>query len=111
MASGALTMGHARAILGIPGRENQLAARKVVLAKGLSVRETELLAKRLAKPRQGPMRQLDKKDIYINELETSLRNALGTKVAIRRGSAATNYYFSAEDSIARQPPALKKESP
>jgi ParB family chromosome partitioning protein len=98
VASGALSMGHARAILGIPGREGQLAARKTVIAKGLSVRETERLAKRLQKPGKGKKSpSVDRNDIYIKQLEDSIRRALGTKIAIRhRGSAGVIelHYFS-----------------
>jgi ParB family chromosome partitioning protein len=100
VATGALTMGHARAILGIPGREGQLAARAAVLRKGLSVRETELFAKRLGRPKKGERTIDAKKDIYINELENSLRNALGTKVAIRhhgKSGVIELHYFSGEE--------------
>jgi ParB family chromosome partitioning protein len=100
VASGALSMGHARALLGIPGSEGQLAARKAVLAKGLSVRETEQLVKRLGKaPRKHPAAE-DKNDIYIKELENSVRSALGTKVAIRhRGKSGVIelHYFSVDE--------------
>ncbi len=100
LASGALSMGHARAILGIPGRESQLAARATVLAKGLSVRETELLVKRLGKAKKDQTRKEIIKDIYINELENAMRNALGTKVSIRhhgKGGVIELHYFSVEE--------------
>jgi len=100
LASGALSMGHARALLGIPGREGQLAARKTVLAKGLSVRETEQLVRRLGKTTARRPATETRKDIYINELENSIRHALGTKVAIRHhgGSGVIElHYFSIEE--------------
>lgn len=100
LAAGALSMGHARAILSIPGREGQLAARKVVLAKGLSVRETERLVKQLGRGPRKESGQIDKKDIYIKELEESIRRALGTKVAIRhRGKRGVIelHYFSVDE--------------
>ena len=100
VASGVLSMGHARAILGIAGRDGQLAARSAVLAKGLSVRETELFVKRLARPRKKKPGFDDKKDIYIKELESSLRNALGTKVMIRhhgKGGVIELHYFSVDE--------------
>lgn len=100
VASGALSMGHARALLAIPGRDGQLAARRIVVAKGLSVRETEKLVKRLGRPTKaaGPVNQ--KKDIYINELEDSIRRALGTKVAIRHSGkrgVIELHYFSVDE--------------
>jgi ParB family chromosome partitioning protein len=99
VASGALTMGHARAILGLTGSQAQLAARTTVIAKGLSVRETERLVRRLAAP--APRKREAKSDdnsIYIKNLEESLRRALGTKIAIRHhGSSGVIelHYFSA----------------
>jgi ParB family chromosome partitioning protein len=100
LASGKLTMGHARAILGIPSREGQLAARGTVLARGLSVRETEQLVKRLGRPRKDKPAVNQEKDIYIKELENSIRNALGTKVAIRhhgKHGVIELHYFSVEE--------------
>lgn len=100
LIAGTLSMGHARAILGIPDRAGQMAARAAVLAKGLSVRETELLVKRQGRPkRERPGNEI-KKDIYINELENSMRSALGTKVTIRhqgKGGVIELHYFSVEE--------------
>jgi ParB family chromosome partitioning protein len=100
LAAGTLSMGHARARLGIPDRASQLDARAAVLAKGLSVRETELLAKRLGRPKKGGEDKEVKKDIYINELESSIRGALGTKVTIRhhgKRGVIELHYFSVEE--------------
>jgi ParB family transcriptional regulator, chromosome partitioning protein len=100
VASGALSMGHARALLGIAGREAQLAARAAVLTKGLSVRETELLVKRLIKPRKKKQGVGNENNIYIKELENSLRNAVGTKVTIRhqgKSGVIELHYFSVEE--------------
>ena len=100
VASGALSMGHARALLAIPGREGQLAARKIVVAKGLSVRETEKLVKKLGRPTKAAGSGEAKKDIYIKELEDSIRRALGTKVAIRhsgRRGVIELHYFSVDE--------------
>ena len=115
LGSGALSMGHARAILGIPGREGQMEARRLILAKGLSVRETELLVKRLSRPNRHPPSIAHKKDIYINDLESSLRRTLGTKVLIRhrgKGGVIELHYFSLEelDSLVNRL-RQEKESP
>ena len=100
VATGTLSMGHARAILGIPDRDGQLLARAAVLAKGLSVRETELLVKRLGKAKKETAGKETKKDIYINELENSIRSALSTKVTIRhhgKSGVIELHYFSVEE--------------
>ena len=100
LASGALSMGHARAILGVPDRAGQIAIRDAVLAKGLSVRETEALVKRLGRPKKNSEGKEVKKDIYINELENSIRAALSTKVTIRhhgKSGVIELHYFSVEE--------------
>jgi len=100
LAAGTLSTGHARALLGIPDRAGQLAARSAVLAKGLSVRETELLVKRHGRPKKEPTGKVVKKDIYINELENSMRSALGTKVTIRhhgKSGIIELHYYSVEE--------------
>ena len=82
---GTLTMGHARAILGADTPARQNAAWKAVIAKGLSVRETEALVKRLKnqKPedRDAPPRSFD---VYLNSLANDLSQDFGTRVKIKR---------------------------
>ena len=48
LASGALSMGHARALLALPDAAAQRHAAREVISRGLSVRDTEALVKRLA---------------------------------------------------------------
>lgn len=115
LASGALSMGHARAILGIADRGAQMEARRLILARGLSVRETELLARRLSRPRKHPQSATHEKDLYINDLENSLRRSLGTKVLInhrgKRGVIELHYFSLEElDSLVNRL-RQEKESP
>ena len=58
--SGALSAGHARALLGLPKSEDILPLAKQVVAKGLSVRETERLVRLAA--RDKPAEKRVKKD-------------------------------------------------
>ena len=51
---GRLSIGHARALLGLPEPDRQLALRGVVLARGLSVRETEQLVQRARDGERAP---------------------------------------------------------
>jgi ParB family chromosome partitioning protein len=77
-------MGHARAILGLPGEEDQRQLARDVIARGLSVRETEALVKRSARgPRTPPVPA--PKDVHTRAAEEQLRFALGTDVTINRG--------------------------
>jgi ParB family chromosome partitioning protein len=97
---GRLSMGHARAILSLHGKEKQLQARKAIISRDLSVRETERLARKLAGPTAPKPSKKAKKDLFISELEARIRRALGTKVSIRPGgkggTVAIQYYSIAE---------------
>ncbi len=80
-----LEMGHARALLGLSGRQQIRAARDVV-AKGLSVRATERLVQSLTRPRPAkkPPRTVDND---VRRLENELSEKLGTRVTFQQGSA------------------------
>lgn len=86
LATGALTMGHARALLALTDHAAQRQAAREVISRALSVRETEALAKRLASPgtprvgKAGPAAN----DVHTRAAEDRLRFALGTKVRIIR---------------------------
>ena len=82
--TGALSMGHARALTTLP---DPAAAALEVIAKGLSVRETEKLARRLGKPEQtGPRRaRADRspaESADIAAVQAHLEEFLGLKVVI-----------------------------
>jgi len=83
---GSLSMGHARALLGADTPAQQTAAWRTILAKKLSVRETERLIKRLkAETRKPPPPSAPSSDeIYFRELAQELSRNLGTKVNIIR---------------------------
>ena len=89
LAAGSLSTGHARALLPLPDAAAQRQAAREVISKGMSVRETEALVKRLLA--QKPARQATRpseapKDVHTRAAEDRLRFALGTKVRIvRRG--------------------------
>lgn len=78
----AIEMGHARALLGLSDPKAQAAAAREVAAKGLSVRETERLVKRLqTPPRKPPATAQD--DPNIRRLESELADKLGARVAVQ----------------------------
>ncbi|MFC1516830.1 ParB/RepB/Spo0J family partition protein [Thermodesulfobacteriota bacterium] len=81
---GTLSMGHARALLSADTSAQQNAVWRDILSKGLSVRQTEHLIKRLKtkkKPRQ-PVSSSE--DIYFSNLSDDLSRHFGTKVQIKR---------------------------
>jgi ParB family chromosome partitioning protein len=101
VGSGALSMGHARAILGLPDEASQLRVSREVITKGMSVRETEALVKRGAQP--APARTETSKDVHTRAAEDRLRFALGTRVRIeRRGKGGRiEIDFSNENELQR----------
>jgi ParB family chromosome partitioning protein len=101
VGSGALSMGHARAILGLGDETSQLRVSRDVVARSLSVRETEVLVKRLGLP--APAKAEPRKDVHTRAAEDQLRFALGTRVRIvRRGKGGrVEIDFSSEDELQR----------
>ena len=88
VAAGQLSMGHARAIVALPGEADQRRLARDVVSRGLSVRETEALVKnelRNTKKHEGNEgHEAPRKDVHTRAAEEQLRLALGTPVEIRR---------------------------
>ena len=86
LEEGKLSAGHARAILAVPSGEAQMKLAKKVVADGLSVRQAESLAKRLAEgEKEAPAPKGDDLSIYDRAAEKDLGARLGRKVHIVRG--------------------------
>jgi ParB family chromosome partitioning protein len=79
-----LEMGHARALLPLPSALQQEAARQIVL-RGLSVRETETLVRRLQE--SGPSPAAPALDPDIRLLQEDLSERLGARVLVRHQSS------------------------
>jgi ParB family transcriptional regulator, chromosome partitioning protein len=111
LASGAISAGHARAILGLVDPAAQRHAAREVIARGLSVRDTEGLVKRLAKGKHDAETDGSPdvaagsapKDVHTRAAEDRLRFALGTQVRIvRRGDRGTiEVDFASEEELNR----------
>jgi ParB family transcriptional regulator, chromosome partitioning protein len=82
---GELEMGHARALLALEGTRQFEAARQVV-AKGMSVRETEALVRRLNEARNPKPDGQEPSDPDVRRLVSDLTERLGAKVALQQGS-------------------------
>ena len=94
---GALSAGHARAILGAPNTALQKEAAKRVVEGQLSVRQTEALIKALQKEKKEPPKpQGPDLSLYLGELEKDLAGRLGRKVKIshkgKKGRVELEYY-------------------
>jgi ParB family transcriptional regulator, chromosome partitioning protein len=82
---GALSMGHARALLGADTPAKQQAAFREVVAKKLSVRETEALIKRINKQKKpAPNPEMTPEQRYFNDISEDLARHFGTRVRIQR---------------------------
>ncbi len=82
---GALSMGHARALLGAANSAQQNAVWRVVVSKRLSVRETENLVKRLKAEQKKPKQASPgSEQRYFLSLSDDLSRHFGTKVQIKR---------------------------
>jgi ParB family transcriptional regulator, chromosome partitioning protein len=84
VASGRLSMGHARAIVALASDADQRRIAREVLARALSVRETEAMVKRTAVPEPGAKAPTRVKDVHTRAAEEQLRLSLGTGVEIKR---------------------------
>jgi ParB family transcriptional regulator, chromosome partitioning protein len=81
-----LEMGHARALLALTERRQQSEVALLVARKGLSVRETEALVRRLQAPPGAAMHEQDpERDPNVARLEQELAEKLGARVAIQAG--------------------------
>jgi len=98
LASGQLSMGHARALLAIesPKKQEQLAER--VVKKNLNVRQTETLA--APKTEKKPEKE---KDVFTRDAEEKLQRTLRTKVEIdrRRRGGVIHVRFGSEEELIR----------
>ncbi len=91
LAEGKLTAGHARPLLSLPPERMEQVSRQVV-AKGLSVRATEALVRRVRDgggPEPAGRRPSQEKSATLRDLEDRLTRALGTRVQLKtRGATA-----------------------
>jgi ParB family transcriptional regulator, chromosome partitioning protein len=105
VASGSLTMGHARALLAIEQEEALRRAARNVLAARLSVRETEALVREITNPapKAKPTPEAPQSDPNTRAAEEQLRLALGTRVRIiRKGNGGrVEIDFVSEDELNR----------
>jgi ParB family chromosome partitioning protein len=80
-----LSMGHARALLGAENEAQQLTAWRMVQRKGLTVRQTEALIRRLKnEKKQAKVSPKSSEHIYFTGLAEELSRTFGTKVSIKK---------------------------
>jgi ParB family chromosome partitioning protein len=108
LASGALSMGHARALVTMPDEAAQRRVAREVVSRGLSVRETEAMAKRELNPAIPPLPK--RVDPNTRAAENQLKVALGTRVRIvRKGQGGRiEVDFNNEEELQRLYETLTK---
>jgi len=99
IVAGRLSMGHARALLGLESERDMEALRREILKKDLNVRQVEGRVKQMRTPLHAvaPAR---KKNIFVKNVETELERKLGTKVEIvpsKKGGKVVITYYSDDD--------------
>lgn len=96
--SGAISTGHAKAILGLPTGEMMEVAAAQVTAKALNVRQTEALCRRLARPPKAPKPAPDAftRPVLATEVEAALKEVTGCEVHVEykdgKGSLRIDFY-------------------
>jgi ParB family chromosome partitioning protein len=105
LAKNEITAGHARAILGIEDREEQIETWKRIVEGNLTVRDAEQLARdagkqQAAAPVLPPTPMPRRRSAEVASLEEHLRMSFGTKVDLkkgRKGGTITIHFFSDEE--------------
>jgi len=94
-----IEMGHARALLGLTTRRQQIEVANLVARKGLSVRDTEALVRRLTTPAAAPSPQPPSVDPDIHRLELELADKLGAKVLFQHASSGKGKLVVSYNSV------------
>jgi ParB family chromosome partitioning protein len=99
LAEGQISEGHARALLALNKEADQLKISEAVVKKGLSVRQTEEMVRRIVAGAQ-PRRRDEPPSPETEALENEFRNALGTKVRLfrsKKGGKLVIQFYSEEE--------------
>lgn len=98
--SGALSAGAARTVLAFETESEQLAAAEEAVAKGLSVRDLERMAKNAKKEKKEPTVTAFAKNSFYSEVELALTEHLGRRVQVvegKKGGILQLEFYSEED--------------
>ena len=103
VAEGKLSMGHARALLGLGDEELQMRAALKVMKKAMSVRETEELVRNMIAEENGDKKKRTRasKDMATRELESHMAKKLGMGVSIlkKNGAGTIKIEFRSEKEL------------
>ena len=99
VAAGTLSAGHARTVLAFEDEDARIAAAEAAVAKGLSVRELERMAKAAKRAPKQPKAPVHH-DSFYDEVALALRESLGRQVKVsvgNKGGTLQVEFFDAED--------------
>ncbi len=94
-----ISEGHARAMLRLRGEGAQMQVLEAIIKRGLSVRQTEELVRRMVEEPEAKPKEPTKSP-ELTALEDQFRHALGTKVSLSRGKKGGKlviYFYSEEE--------------
>lgn len=95
-----ISEGHARALLGLEIKDDQLSALQIVISRDLNVRQTEQLVRQWHTTQPAPKRVNSSAPAESQHVIDGFRRALGTKVELQRGRKGGRlviHYFSDEE--------------
>jgi ParB family chromosome partitioning protein len=105
---GRLSMGHARALLGLAHEDEMTSVAAEVIKGTLSVRDTEAAVRKRAqerKPQKEPSDEEQRRKIIVSELETRLRRRLGVRVRLKtqgsKGAGVLEVPYASLDELDR----------
>ena len=100
LASGQLSMGHARAILAVDSARKQEQLAERVVKRNLNVRQTEMLAAEKSPKAEQPEKE---KDVFTRDAEERLAKTLRSRVEIdrKRRGGVIHIRFGSEDELIR----------
>jgi len=103
VAAGELSMGHARALLGLNESTSQLRVAREIVVRSLSVRETEKIVKQLGRPVPKRVESAQNVDVNTEAAQERLRLVLGARVRIvRKGERGRiEIDFTSENDLQR----------
>jgi len=101
MIAGSISMGHARALLGLESAKEMEKLMEQILVEGLTVRQIEeRVNNHSARSAKGKVKKVAQKDIFVKEFEREMSGKLGSKVELKPGKNGGKLiisYYSLED--------------
>ena len=107
--TGELSLGHAKVVLSVTGESKQLSLAQEIAEKNLSVRQAELLAKKMQKEPKQP--KADKVPTLVREVEIALSEMHGTpvKVSYKDGKGSLTITFNSDEQLKEIANMLEKK--